>query len=127
MSAPESVSIDTGHGVVLGTLYRAETKAQAPAAGVIITHGFARDRLKHAGLAAALCRRLGVSVLTWDMLPLVALGAGRMRARQLNNVAALGRLRGWMHTTQGISSSRLGLVGFSAGGSVTIEAACTPL
>lgn len=88
----------------------------APAA--IISHGFGRSSRKHRGLAEALVGRLGLTVVLWDMLPLVAFGS--LRSRQLINVAALCSL--W-HSPLVSAAPRVALVGFSAGGAIATEAA----
>lgn len=107
-----------------------------PRTTVIITHGFLRAGKHHFGLAELCAERLGSRVVLWEMLPLISLGG--TLAAQRANVAALvhlvnlhldatsealrGDRRDGLPRDLANDPSTLALVGFSAGGAISIEA-----
>lgn len=101
-----------------------------PIPGVLLTHGFARDQRQHRGLAEMIASK-GCVVLTWDMARLVAFASPR--SRQELNIGLCGELTRWLQSscpdsanswlqTLVVDPHRVVLAGFSAGGSVAIEA-----
>jgi dienelactone hydrolase len=115
--------------VIAYDLYRPVPSAGLPAPpwpAVILNHGFARDRSRHALTAFVLAQR-GLVVLTPDLLNL--LGGEQAQIRNIANTVDHVR---WLRTrtaTEGdalygrIDTSRIALAGHSAGASISLEAA----
>lgn len=119
----------SGRGTVAYDLYLPRATAglpEAPWPAVVLAHGFARSRERHAGTARHLAER-GFVVLVADLVSLLG-GEG---ARETNVVDARGHVE-WLRVraaTPGdalwglVDPERLALAGFSAGGAVAFEAA----
>lgn len=96
-----------------------------PYPAVIISHGFARNQRFHHDTACALAQR-GIIVLTPNLVSLL----GGEQARERNIVNLVDHVRWLRARTQAQSDTlyglldrqRLGLVGHSAGGAISIEA-----
>lgn len=100
--------------------------ATPPYPAVVISHGFARSKRFHADTACALAER-GIVVLTPDLISLL----GGEEA-QLRNIETLVDHVRWLRTRAAteddplfslLDPGRIGLVGHSAGGAVSLEAA----
>ncbi len=119
-----------GDGVAYD-LYVPRAAASLPAPpwpAVVLAHGFARGRERHANTARFLAER-GVVVLAADLFSLL----GGERAREANVAGTRGHVE-WLRTrgaTPGdplfglVDPERMALAGFSAGGAVAFEAAAT--
>lgn len=93
---------------------------------VVISHGFARSKRFHANTACALAER-GIVVLTPDLISL--LGGGEAQLRNIESMVDHVR---WLRTRAAteddplfglLDPERIGLVGHSAGGAISLEAA----
>ena len=100
--------------------------AAPPYPAVVISHGFARGKRFHANTACALAE-CGIVVLTPDLISL--LGGEEAQLRNIENLVDHVR---WLRSrTMGeddplfglLDSQRIGLVGHSAGGAISLEAA----
>jgi pimeloyl-ACP methyl ester carboxylesterase len=103
-----------------------ESLAAPPYPAVVISHGFARSKRFHANTACALAER-GIVVLTPDLISL--LGGEEAQLRNIDNLVDHVH---WLRTrvaTEGdplfdlLDPERIGLVGHSAGGAISFEAA----
>ena len=103
-----------------------ESLAAPPYPAVVISHGFARSKRFHANTACALAER-GIVVLTPDLISL--LGGEEAQQRNIENLVDHVR---WLRTRATAESDplfdlldpgRIGLVGHSAGGAISLEAA----
>ncbi len=103
-----------------------ESSAAPPYPAVVISHGFARNKRFHADTACALAER-GIVVLTPDLISL--LGGENAQLRNIENL--VGHVR-WLRTRAAreddplfglLDPERIGLVGHSAGGAISLEAA----
>jgi pimeloyl-ACP methyl ester carboxylesterase len=103
-----------------------ESSAAPPYPAVVISHGLARSKRFHADTACALAER-GIVVLTPDRISL--LGGEEAQLRNVENL--VDHLR-WLRSRTvneddplfgQLDSERVGLVGHSAGGAVSLEAA----
>lgn len=122
---------ETGRDGVAYDLYVPRAAASLPAPpwpAVVLAHGFARGRERHASTARFLAER-GVVVLAADLVSLL----GGERAREANVAGTRGHVE-WLRTraaTPGdplfglVDPERVALAGFSAGGAVAFEAAAT--
>jgi len=103
-----------------------ESLAAPPYPVVVISHGFARSKRFHANTACALAER-GIVVLTPDLISL--LGGEEAQQRNIENLVDHVR---WLRTRAAMEDDplfglldpgRTGLVGHSAGGAISLEAA----
>ena len=103
-----------------------ELLAAPPYPAVVISHGFARSKRFHANTACALAER-GIVVLTPDLISL--LGGEEAQQRNIENLVDHVR---WLRTRAAteddplfglLDPERIGLVGHSAGGAISLEAA----
>ncbi|MBN2561012.1 MAG: alpha/beta fold hydrolase [Phycisphaerae bacterium] len=103
-----------------------ESLAVPPYPAVVISHGFARSKRFHANTACALAER-GIVVLTPDLISL--LGGKEAQLRNIENLVDHVR---WLRTRAAteddplfglLDPGRIGLVGHSAGGAISLEAA----
>ncbi|MBU0638650.1 MAG: alpha/beta fold hydrolase [Planctomycetes bacterium] len=103
-----------------------ESLAAPPYPAVVISHGFARSMRFHANTACALAER-GIVVLTPDLIGL--LGGEEAQLRNIENLADHVR---WLRTRAAteddplfglLDPGRIGLLGHSAGGAISHEAA----
>ena len=103
-----------------------ESLAAPPYPAVVISHGFARSKRFHANTACALAER-GIVVLTPDLISL--LGGEEAQQRNIENLVDHVR---WLRTRAAMEDDplfglldpgRTGLVGHSAGGAISLEAA----
>ena len=103
-----------------------ESLAAPPYPVVVISHGFARSKRFHANTACALVER-GIVVLTPDLISL--LGGEEAQRRNIENLVDHVR---WLRTQAATEDDplfglrdpeRIGLVGHSAGGAISLEAA----
>ena len=100
--------------------------AAPPYPAVVISHGFARSKRFHANTACALAER-GIVVLTPDLISL--LGGEEAQLRNIENLVDHVR---WLRTRAAteddplfglLDPGRIGLLGHSAGGAISLEAA----
>ena len=103
-----------------------ESLAAPPYPAVVISHGFARSKRFHANTACALAER-GIVVLTPDLISL--LGGEEAQLRNIENLVDHVR---WLRIRAAkeddplfglLDPERIGLVGHSAGGAISLEAA----
>ena len=103
-----------------------ESLAAPPYPAVVISHGFARSKRFHANTACALAER-GIVVLTPDLISL--LGGEEAQLRNIEDLVDHVRWLRARATAEGdplfglLDPGRIGLVGHSAGGAISLEAA----
>ncbi len=103
-----------------------ESLAAPPYPAVAVSHGFARSKRFHANTACGLAER-GIVVLTPDLVSL--LGGEEAQLRNIENLIDHVRWLRIRATAEGdplfglLDPERIGLVGHSAGGAISLEAA----
>lgn len=117
----------TGFHVAYDVIYPAVGKGgEGPFPGIVLTHGFARNKKFHRETAQDLAAR-GFVVMTPNMISLL-----QGEPAQLRNVDALAGHVAWLRTRANdandplhgvLDPARIALVGHSAGGAVSFEAA----